>query len=124
MIFIDRTEAIQLLYASKTDEITESIILELLDCVDNGFTEENLSTFFTKEIVQKLIEDNFNPKLLNEPLTLEVEYKADEYLFNVTVDTLLDVRDEDTRIMLGASIGEVIKDKIDNHGEIISFKKV
>lgn len=121
MIYLDRTKAINLLYLSNAGEVTESMILALLECVENGFDESDLEQFFSEEIVDSVLTSEL--KILDKEMTLIVNYQAEEYEFEVVVDTRVDVRDEYSRKELGKLIGNTIKNKITNHGEIISLKK-
>lgn len=123
MYFITPENAIEYLFKSfKT--VDQDVIIKLYECLNKGlFTQDEIEYFFDEDCQAKIIESQGDVTLLNEEVTLNVVYKADDYEFSVTVETLMDLRDEHSRTMMGKLIASQIKQSINEYGEIIAIER-
>ena len=125
MIYLTANDAISYLYKDNVI-VNESMVLETIECLNTGFDDEDLERLYSAESITELKEryDNGNIDTLDKEIKLSVTYQAEEYVFEVNVETLLDVRTDNARTYLGKLIGNAIKEKINNSGEITAFQKV
>lgn len=126
MLYLNANDAISYLYKDNAGNVTESMVLETIECINNGFDDEDLERLYSTESIAELKEHYGSTDIdtLDKEIKLSVTYQAEEYVFEVNVETLLDVRKDNARTYLGKLIGNAIKEKINNSGEITAFQKV
>ena len=126
MLYLNANNAISYLYKDNASNVTESMVLETIECINNGFDDEDLERLYSSESIAELKEHYGSTDIdtLDKEIKLSVTYQAEEYVFEINVETLLDVRKDNARTYLGKLIGNAIKEKINNSGEITAFQKV
>lgn len=126
MLYLNANDAISYLYKDNASNVTESMVLETIECINNGFDDEDLERLYSSESIAELKEHYGSTDIdtLDKEIKLSVTYQAEEYVFEINVETLLDVRKDNARTYLGKLIGNAIKEKINNSGEITAFQKV
>lgn len=124
MYFLNSIIATQYLFESNPDGVVQSHVERLAECIENGvFTEEDIQDIFTEEIQERIRAEQGDVPVLEEAVVLKVTYQAEEYQFDVQVETFVDLREEAGRIPMAKLIGNELKQKINNSGEIIAIER-